>query len=119
MKLQSLAATLGLVLLHTGVTRAYPSFPRVTSTELPDMPKGSGSNGVIHRDGGASFRRGSEIAFTFGDTFLSSGYRVNTMFHSTDLNPDNGITSGYNFRLSSAPPEQFVPWSSEDIAYNQ
>lgn len=102
---------------------AYPTtMPVVTVTELGEIPKGSY---VTARDGGHSFIYDGEAVYTFGDTVLSrnnsenTNWVVNTMYHTPDRNPDNGIGGGYNFRMAGQPANMWMPYTAAEIAYNE
>ncbi len=97
-----------------------PMPPPAQITLLPDMPKGTAVSG---RDDGLSLKIGSYACFLFGDTILTRAnsvgdtWVVNTLYHTTDTNADDGLSGGYNFKVSGSPPLQFVPYTAAEQAY--
>ena len=101
---------------------AYPwPLPARTITPLPPIPTGTA---VVARDGGAAFRFGGEVVFTFGDTALSrpnsagTQWIVNSMYHTRDLDASNGIGSGFNYRTFGLPPLQWIPYTRAESDQN-
>jgi hypothetical protein len=109
------------VLVPVTVIAAVPPTPPlpIVST-LPDMPKGTAVNG---RDDGLSVKIGLFNCFLFGDTMLSKPnalgdqWVVNTMYHTADLDADDGLVPGFNFKTSGQPPIQFIPFTASEQAY--
>jgi len=96
--------------------------PAAITTPLPDMPKGAAVGG---RDDGLSVKIGPYCCFFFGDTMLTRSnsvgdyWVVNTMYHTTDTNADNGLGGGFNYKLSGSPPLQFIPYTAAEQAYKE
>lgn len=106
-----------VVFMIAQVALSFPTIPSVTVTTLPDLPKGSY---VLGRDTGGSLSFGGAKCFTFGDTAMSQAnsegknWVVNTMYRTTDSNPADGISGGYNFKTSGQPANQWIPYAGTE-----
>jgi hypothetical protein len=111
--------SLGLM-LSAGFAAVPPPPPPAIIGTLPDMPKGVAVTG---RDDGLSVKIGAFNCFLFGDTMLTrtnsvgDTWVVNTMYHTADTDPDDGLVPGFNWKFSGQPPLQFVPYTAEEQAY--
>jgi hypothetical protein len=98
---------------------ASPAVPPVMIRELPDLPKG---DYVLGRDGGGSTSAFGQFVLTHGDTSLSQANEEgkswinNSMYHTTDVNADDGIGGGCNFRLAGQPAVQWIPTTAAEAA---
>jgi hypothetical protein len=112
---------LGL-LVQVGLGAVPPAPPAASITLLADMPKGTAVGG---RDDGLSVSIAGFNCFLFGDTMLTASnsvgdyWVVNTMYHTTDTNADDGLVPGFNFTASGQPPLQFVPYTAAEQAYKE
>jgi len=107
---------------QVGLGAVPPAPPAANITSLPDMPKGTAVGG---RDDGLSVVIGGFNCFLFGDTILTQSnsvgdyWVVNTMYHTTDSNADDGLVPGFNYKSSGHPPLQFVPYTAAEQAYKE
>ena len=116
-----LLAVMVLVLLGAASAQAFTEVTSPTTTVLPNIPKGTD---VFCRDGGVSFLYAGRKVFTFGDTALTransvgSTWVTNTMYHTDDAEPDDGIGGGYNYKTAGQPPLQWVPLTPTEVEYD-
>ena len=107
---------------QVGLGAVPPAPPAANITSVPDMPKGAAVGG---RDDGLSVVIGGFNCFLFGDTILTQSnsvgdyWVVNTMYHTTDSNADDGLVPGFNYKSSGHPPLQFVPYTAAEQAYKE
>ncbi len=117
----SVAMLVGPVLVASGGSAAPPIPPVLSVTDLGPIVQ---NRAVAGRDGGFSALLGTRSVWTFGDTPLlkpngtGQSWDDNSIAWTYNLDASRGITLDHDYTDSTGVPIEFLPYTSDELAYN-